>query len=109
MKIISQMKITSANLMQVFNLPCVSSISKGKDDAFGDYDVAISLRPDKIIEEMQGEGWYHAAFIGDMLVEYENHKWRAWRTRHSAIPQGIRRLLSEQPKQLELFKEEDYG
>lgn len=59
-------------------------------------------------EETQGEGWYHAAFIGDMLVEYENHKWRAWRTKHSKVNPCMRRLMSAQPKQLELFKEEDY-
>lgn len=109
MKIIYQIKVTSVNLMQVFKLPCVSQIVKGKDDLFGDFDVAISLRPDKMADELHGEGWYNAAFIGDMLVEYEDHKWRAWRTKHSMIDPGMRRLMSVQPKQLELFNEEDYG
>lgn len=108
MKIIAEIEITSANLMQVFKLPCVSSINKGKDDKFGDFDVAISLRPEMMTEETQGEGWFCGAFIGDMLVEYENHKWRAWRTRHSKINEGMKRLMKAfEPRQLELFNEEE--
>lgn len=107
MKIITQIKITSANLMQVFKLPCVSAIHKGKDDKFGDFDVTITLRLDMMVDETLGEGWFNGAFIGDMLVEYENHKWRAWRTHHSKISEGMKRLMKEsEPKQLELFPEE---
>lgn len=106
-KIITKIQVTSANLMQVFKLPCVSAIHKGKDDKFGDFDVAISLRPDMMADETHGDGWFHAAFLGDMLVEYENHKWRVWRTSQSKIDQGMKRLMKEsEPKQLELFPNE---
>lgn len=107
MEIITEIKITSANLMQVFKLPCVAAMLKAKDDKFGDFDVAISLRPEMMTEDTQGEGWFKAAFIGDMLVEYENHKWRPWRTKHSVINGCLKRLMKEsEPKQLELFPED---
>lgn len=107
-KIITQIKITSANLMQVFKLPCVSAIHKGIGDKFGDFDVAITLRPEMMTDDTQDEGWFKAAYLGDLLVEYDNHKYRAWRTKHSKIPDITREFMfREDPKQLELFPGEE--
>lgn len=41
MKIITQIKVTSANLMQVFKLPCVSSVTKKAKTTY----MAISKLP----------------------------------------------------------------
>lgn len=69
MKILRKIKIEGKNWNDIFCLPCVECLGKDLDDNERPY---VSLRTDAFDwEQSIGIAW-----VGDTLVEMENHKWR---------------------------------